>query len=201
MTLGSTDWRLDMSVVKTTIENGQIRVSSPYHSEFPKRARQIGGSWQASSKLWVFPEELKELVIKTLNDYYGESGLDENIQYITLTLRALEDIKGHAEDVIVTGRHVVKAYGRDSGAKMCDGSVLVSGTITSGGSVKNWQTIVRKDTVIKILNFNPALLPQIDTSDWEIITENHDALIAERENLMRRIAEIDAIIGGTGCHA
>jgi DNA repair protein RadC len=34
--------------------DGKIIVSSPYHSQFPARARQLGGTWDAGRLIWLF---------------------------------------------------------------------------------------------------------------------------------------------------
>jgi hypothetical protein len=33
-------------------EDGRLSVSSPYHPDFPLRARDIGGAWDAARHVW-----------------------------------------------------------------------------------------------------------------------------------------------------
>ena len=34
--------------------DGKIAVRSPYHPQFPARARQLGGTWDAGRLIWPF---------------------------------------------------------------------------------------------------------------------------------------------------
>lgn len=50
--------------------------------------------------------------------------------------------------VEVAGRTIARAWGRDSGAKLGDGVVKLQGRVGSGGSMKNWETVVDADVVL-----------------------------------------------------
>jgi DNA repair protein RadC len=43
---------MPLSIVEE--EDGRIAVSSPYHPNFPARARTLGGIWNAARRVWVF---------------------------------------------------------------------------------------------------------------------------------------------------
>jgi len=42
-----------MKTVNLIRENGQVRVQTTYNSEFVKRAKDLGGKWDANSKSWI----------------------------------------------------------------------------------------------------------------------------------------------------
>ena len=45
---------------------------------------------------------------------------------------------------------MARAYGRDSGAKIGEGVVFLEGGASSGGSVKNWYTTIKKGSVFEV---------------------------------------------------
>jgi hypothetical protein len=47
--------RIEVTRNGTTSVGGSIGVRSPYHPEFPKRARAIGGEWDKAQGVWRFP--------------------------------------------------------------------------------------------------------------------------------------------------
>lgn len=55
-------------------EDGRIVVSSPYHPNFPARARMLGGEWDAARRVWVFEAAEGERVKALCRDVYGEDG-------------------------------------------------------------------------------------------------------------------------------
>jgi hypothetical protein len=106
----------------------------------------------------------------------------------------------------LAGRSIARAFGRDSGAKTADGVIVLEGSFGSGGSVKNWTTRVSEGTVFRVLHVpRKKALELVANPEWwttkiEIESEkdknDKSALLAERERLVARIAEIDRIIGG-----
>ena len=54
--------------------DGRIIVSSPYHPNFPARARTLGGEWDAVRRVWVFDAGESERVNSLLREIYGEDG-------------------------------------------------------------------------------------------------------------------------------
>ena len=55
-------------------EDGRIVVSSPYHPNFPARARTLGGEWDAARRVWVFEAAEGERVKALCREVYGEDG-------------------------------------------------------------------------------------------------------------------------------
>ncbi len=111
-------------------------------------------------------------------------------------------ISAHTGPVVLFGRTVASAHGRDSGAKIGEGVCFEAGGCTSGGSVKNWYTVIESGSVLTIYDVpRRAAEEKLGWSDsygsFEIV-EAADPLAglkAEKEALLKRLAEIDAILG------
>ncbi len=54
-------------------EDGRIIVSSPYHPNFPARARILGGSWDPVRRVWRFEAGERERVAALCREVYGEN--------------------------------------------------------------------------------------------------------------------------------
>jgi DNA repair protein RadC len=61
-------------------QDGRIAVSSPYHPNFPARARSLGGTWDAAQRVWLFDAADHERVMSLCREIYGtdrpENGKD-----------------------------------------------------------------------------------------------------------------------------
>ena len=51
--------------------DGRIAVSSPYHPDFPSRARGLGGSWDALRHVWLFDLGDHDRVASLCREIYG----------------------------------------------------------------------------------------------------------------------------------
>jgi DNA repair protein RadC len=58
-------------------QGGRIAVNSPYHANFPPRARFLGGEWDAARRLWVFDAGEENRVRSLCREIYGTDGADE----------------------------------------------------------------------------------------------------------------------------
>jgi len=57
-------------------EDGRIAVSSPYHPNFPARARSLGGIWVARRRVWVFDAGDHDRVRSLCREIYGTDALE-----------------------------------------------------------------------------------------------------------------------------
>src|SRR5437660_12883872 len=57
-------------------QDGRIAVSSPYHPNFPARARSLGGIWNAARRVWVFDSADHDRVRSLCREIYGPEGLE-----------------------------------------------------------------------------------------------------------------------------
>ena len=191
-----------MSQVTITTSGSSLTVLSPYNPSFPGRAKALGGKWEAGRKAWVFDGRDEARVRELCQQVYGEGGTtDEQADLVTVRLRAAKEVSEWQEGLFCCGRQIASATGRDSGARLGGGVVLLAGRVDSGGSVKNWVTKATAGTEVEIKDLPRPALENM-TAGWEVVevTEqtpaapDHDALVAEREKLVSRIAEIDALL-------
>src|SRR3954470_17819016 len=56
--------------------DGKIAVRSPYHPQFPARARQLGGTWDTGRLIWLFDARDEERVRELCAwwRWYGRAG-------------------------------------------------------------------------------------------------------------------------------
>ena len=134
-------------------------IKSTYNKHLVNEARKFGGIWIAKEKHWQFSELVSDEV-KELNEKY-------NTNLVIIEAKAKEEIRQLTGSVLCFGYMVAFAFNRDSGAKVGENAALISGEIKSGGSAKNWCTIVEKDSVFKIC-VSLYVLNNFSDKNWEI---------------------------------
>lgn len=117
-------------------------VRSPFDTDLPSRARQIGGNWRADLKAWWYPEEQRATVHQLYLEFFGEGIEPGEEKLITLTLpEGISDswtsCKGRSLSFKVAGIEIARAWGRDSGATLKVEGMVMSGGFSGGGSKKN----------------------------------------------------------------
>jgi len=51
--------------------DGRLAVSTPFHPDFPSRARVLGGEWDAARRVWLFDPGDDERVRTLCREIYG----------------------------------------------------------------------------------------------------------------------------------
>lgn len=150
-----------MCKINLTIVDDKVKVESPYNEKFVNRARNLRGSWRGGA--WWFDDSIIDYVRELMMECFGTTG-ETPYDECELLVSNFSDFSG-CSPVVLFGRTIARAYGRDSGARLGDDIVLISGNYNSGGSVKNWRTEIRDATFI-IKNFPvPSLeLPSVKTA-------------------------------------
>lgn len=186
--------------MKIIIENGKIKVQSNYNRDFISRAKTIQGKW--SAPYWVFPEENKEEVKALLLDVYGECGELSGEKTATVTVEINCDEYTDIGEAIMLGSFTaVKRWHRDREVSYAANVMLVSGGFPeSGGSVKNPRVYPDEGTVIRVKNIPIGIYEKIKNKAGVTLVskpsdEERETLIKEREALMQRLAELNALIG------
>lgn len=188
-------------MMKITTKDGKAYVSTPYNKDFVTKVKQIGGArWNGSERCWVIPESEISTARTYMREVYGETDFPDEEERVTVDVTFLEMVQDWHNGVTVFGKQLCRAFGRDSGEKVGDGVTLIEGRIGSGGSRANWTTVVHEGAKFRIRNLAKAAL-QIE-SDYNIKVEevkedevNKEALRIEREKLLARLAEINALLG------
>lgn len=154
---------------------GRTTCSSPYHPDFPKRARNLGGKWSGSA--WVFDSRDEERVRQLCRDIYGTDGSAvEPADLVTVRITIEDNWNApNRGSIWFAGRQIARAWGRDSGAKLGDGVVLLEGRAASGGSRNNWYAFIRGPAVIEVRDLPRAMaikaIAELSNGTAEILAE------------------------------
>lgn len=181
-------------------ENGMAKVFTPYNSEFVAKIKKIGGrKWNGAEKCWEVPETEIETVREYMMAVYGETDKADDSEKVTVKVTFNEEEYATCESIFLFGKAIARAMGRDSGARVCDDVTVLSGKLTSGGSARNWRTVATEGTVIKVRNVPKAALGLTGEMNVtvEVIEEkelDRAALIAEKEKILARLAEIEKLL-------
>lgn len=190
-------------------DNGRAEIYTPYSPEFVNRIRMIGGAkWDSAKKCWTIPAEAVDNCRDIMRDVYGEADIPDTEPRLKLRVKFLRDDDALRGPYVAFGKTIADARGRDSGARPGDGVVFVEGAPRSGGSAKNWLSIVPEGCVVELRNvpramyerdrdreiyggkvFEVAVLDDGSGSDKKP-DEELEALLVKRDEIDRRIAEI-----------
>ena len=117
-------------------------------TDYPNRylieqAKTLGGRWDKNSKAWVFSSLVEDKVEEIAFLFYG--------QKIDIEVIVQKTLSAECASIYFMGYEIAKATGRDSGTVSPE---FVAFTSTSqpfsGGSSKNWLTIIPEGTVFRM---------------------------------------------------
>lgn len=141
-------------------EDGIVTLSHRYNKKLVKKCNELGGKWDSSLRVWVFPEIVEDKV-EELDYLYNSNVVD-------IEITALEDIYNGQDSVYFLGYPIAKATGRDSGATICDDISMIQGKVLSGGSSKNWSTEIKKGSIFR-LRVSTNLLDDYTSEEWKVL--------------------------------
>lgn len=191
------------TTMKIEITGEFANVFTAYNPDFVKQIKTIGGArWDAAQKAWKVPANTVDDVRSIMQEVYGETDVPAaSNEKVNVRLTFEKQICEWRAPVTIFGKTIASAFGRDSGARVGDGVSFVSGRPQSGGSMKNWETVIPVGCVCVLHDVPKAMATQDNIPDgvsFEIEQRSEEAernaLLAERERLIRRIAEIDALL-------
>lgn len=188
-----------MTQIKTAKnENGTYDIYTPYNKKFVTSIKRIGGAkWNASARAWNIPAVGIEDARSATEECYGEADIPTEQEMVTIRVKFKDEYSELRGGIEAFGKTLARAWGRDSGAKVGDGVVLEAGEITSGGSMQNWKTIAKAGATFRLVVPENIYNKEKDEDEWDVeIVEDakidkRAALIAEREKLLARLAEIE----------
>ncbi len=137
-----------MTAVRLTLDDKTLKVVAPFHGDFLAGAKTLAGKWRGGA--WIFPVSQEGRVRELCLAVYGTDG--ESGKTVTLRVEFPEAVRARCDSIFVGGRLVARATGRDSGARLGPGVILLEGDVCSAGSRANWETVVRAGTVVEILD-------------------------------------------------
>lgn len=183
-----------------TVGNGQgrtITVESPYNPEFVQTAKDLGGKWTAPH--WIFDARTEPRVRAAIREIYGTDTTD--YRSVTAQINAYNWWKNSdtSEALWFAGRKIAGRQYRDAPVRLGEGVSILTGKFpSSGGSMKypSLQLDEALDLVLEIYDV-PAGHKDLGSDLVTVVDDEilvRDALVAERETLVARLAEIDALL-------
>lgn len=151
--------------MKIEIKDDAAYVYTPYNLNYVNRIKKIhGAKWMQDRKCWTVPKEAVDAVREIMLDVYGYSDIVPN-KTITLKVTILEEIRSLCSPVMLFGKTLAYAYGRDSGGRAGEDVYYVSGGAASGGSAKNWESVVKAGSVAVLSNVNVNIYKREEKKD------------------------------------
>lgn len=171
--------------IQLTIEGDQVKVISPYNADFVAKCRNFRGKFKNGA--WWFDDSIIDYVREAMIEFYGTTGEVPFDNCILLVKDFTE--YGSCAPVVLFGRTIAKAFGRDSGARLGEDIIFISGEYESSGSAKNWTTRVANAT-FEIHNFP---VPSLDLPEVKAAIEAGWCKV-KKSKKRRPTAEIEAEI-------
>lgn len=183
----------------SNIGKGKIAVETPYNPNFVSKIKKAGGKWNASNKTWEIDERSINTVRAIMREVYGQDDLPQELVTVKVTVgSSISQLRG---PIVMFGRTVASAFGRDTGARIGEGVCFEKGGCRSGGSMKNWYTFILAGSEITIYDVPKLAVEQKigwdeDFGSFEVIEADDPlaALRAEKEALLKRLAEIELLL-------
>lgn len=188
-----------MTIKINTIED-RAYLETPYNANFVAAIKRIGGaSWDRDRRAWCIPADAIDQAREIMRRVYGEDDRPSTEPSVSVRLTFGREVSELRAPVTILGKSIASAWGRDSGARVGDDVAFVEGRPESGGSFKNWRSVVPAGSVVVLHNVPQAALqmelPEGVTAEvMQPATIDRDALQAERERLLARLAEIDQLL-------
>jgi len=156
--------------VQIEVTDNAVHVASPYHPEFPKAAKAIGGRW-TPEKIWAFDAQDEVRVRALCRRIYGEDGL-ANPQTTTIRYRV-----SYSTDnpFYYAGRKIAWRAGRDWPVRLGHDVIVVEGEFSNrSGSRANPGLVGRwdEDVILEIRNCPQELIDLEDGNIVEIVEED-----------------------------
>ena len=190
-------------IVQIERTDERINITSPYNTKFVSDAHNLAGVFSYTTRAWSFDIRDEADVLEACYLAYGDDGYRYSICDVQISMP--DGYSKWQGSIEFFGHVVAKATGRNSGAKISEGVKIISGSFDSGGSMKNWRTCAAEGTVIVLRDVSLPLVEAMMTeyenveveilNRTEILGDDRENLIAERDRLTARLAEINAILG------
>lgn len=189
-----------MTTITITELAGLLSVTAPYDKRFVSAARRAGGRWNRDSRAWVFDTRSRAAVEAALARCYGwaPQGAQTGDFRITLT-----SSNAGGREVRILGRRVARRWRRDDDVALGEGVAVIDGDFPGrAGSLSRPAvldpgdgdvTLVVRDLPLSVMA-DEDLVETYQVAPVPAAEQELGALRAERDRLVRRVAEIDALL-------
>lgn len=186
---------MNTDIVISETDFGMIAVSSPFNPDFVKGAKRLGGKWSGDTKAWLFDARDRGRVEDLLATCYGYSAAASG-ELATVRIVLDEDNAGDKE-VYFAGRSICSRRYRDAPVKTADNVVVIDGEFPASAGSMRYPAVIRgsRTVTIEVRDVPVEALAAEKELRFERIDADtqaqREALSAERERLIARLAEID----------
>ena len=186
--------------ITTKIKGDEAYLYTPYNNKFVSAIKGIGGAyWDRDSRAWVIPADMLDQARKIMLRIYGESDIPTDSEKVSAELTFNKSVSRIREAITIYGKTICRAYGRDGGGNAGEDVAFIEGKPESGGSVRNWTSDVPQGSIVVLRNVPKMLLNEklpegVSARIFDNDTTRNE-LLAEKEKLLDRIAEIDKLLG------
>lgn len=141
---------------------GRVTVESPFHPSFSPKAKTFGGRWDSAAKRWSFDaRDLARVKVLCVALYGTDGSPIDAADLLTIRTDGVLDDSPSSTEVRIAGRQIARIRGRDSGATLGDGVVLLAGRFRSGGSAKNPRIQWDPDTRFELRDVPRAMAEKV----------------------------------------
>lgn len=106
--------------IKIVIEDGKAKLFTPYNGDFVSRIKKAGSAkWDAKEKCWTIPEVSVSAAREIMTEVYGYNDISEG-ETVNIRITVNSELSKQGKDVILFGKVLSHAFGRDSGGKSGD---------------------------------------------------------------------------------
>lgn len=154
-----------MNEIRIETTATQIRVTSPYHPDWPARARQIDGKWNGDA--WLFDPRDEHRVRQLCREIYGTDGTPTN----RVTLRhSVTSAESNRRTLWLYGREIADKPGRDIPPRLGDGVIILEGSFPKRSGSRQHPTLGGAGVVLEIRDVPATLVdPEGDDEILEIL--------------------------------
>lgn len=189
--------------IKIITENNKIKIYTPFSYKFVEKIKDTGAQWNGSA--WIIEKEAIDIVREILLEVYGRTDKTYTDKYVSVEIKFLEECCVWHGGVEFFGKPIAWARGRDSGVKYGENVFFKAGKARSGGSVKNWETIILKDSVCVVTKV-PETLAKKECEELnkegvleckileDEIQNDKTNLLEEQDRLEKRLEEINKLL-------
>lgn len=181
------------------IDNNKIEIYTPYNREFVSKVKKISSAkWSYNKGCWEMDKIEIGVVRKFMMDCYGENDI-EFAEKVDVKVKFLQTVEVYYKGIELFGRTIAYAFGRDSGAKLGDKVTCLDGEYRSGGSMKNWKTIIDEGAEFIIRDVAKNTITEYDKEIFKIeiiekSNSNEDKIVEleeQKKELQKKIKKIN----------
>lgn len=153
-------------MIKIKTVGKKVQVVSPYHPNWPKKAKNLGGRYDGSA--WEFDVRDEERVRALCREIYGTDGSSVDLVTVQIDMDKAHGASG--KSWFRFGREILSRTGRDVDVRLGHGVVLLAGGFKASGGSARYPAIddPKPGTVLEVRDVPRAL---VEGDDLEIVDE------------------------------